>query len=185
MIQIRDEIASDAAAREHLLDACFGPARFLKTSHRLREGRLPARGLALTAVRDETLVGTVRLWDVETGCGRPALLLGPLAVDPTLQGLGLGGTLMRAALATAAELGHGAVLLVGDAPYYARFGFEQTRADALYMPGPFERERFLGLELEVGALAGAEGVLRAAGAFEGLPEVAAEAAAVAARRRAA
>lgn len=185
MIQIRDEIASDAVAREHLLDACFGPGRFLKTSQRLREGRLPARGLALSAVQGETLVGTVRLWDVETGCGRPALLLGPLAVDQAVQGVGLGGLLMREVLAKATECGHGAVLLVGDAPYYARFGFEQAKADALYMPGPFERERFLGLELKAGALAGAEGVLRATGAFEVLPEIAAEAAAVAARRRAA
>lgn len=185
MIQIRDEIAADAAAREHMLDACFGPSRFLKTSQRLREGRLPSRGLALSAVRDDVLVGTVRLWDVETGCGRPALLLGPLAVDPALQGVGLGGTLMRAALARAADLGHGAVLLVGDAPYYARFGFAQAKADALYMPGPFERERFLGLELRADALEGAEGVLRATGAFEVLPEAAAEAAAVAARRHAA
>lgn len=185
MIQIRNEIPSDVGAREHLLEACFGPGRFLKTSQRLREGRRPACGLALSAVRGEGLVGTVRLWDVETGCGRPALLLGPLAVDPALQGTGLGGTLMRAALAGAADLGHGAVLLVGDAPYYARFGFEQAKAGALYMPGPFERERFLGLELRAGALAGAEGALRATGAFEGQPEVAAEAAAVAARRRAA
>ena len=82
-------------------------------------------------------------------------------------------------------IGHGAVLLVGDAPYYARFGFAQAKADALYMPGPFERERFLGLELRADALEGAEGVLRATGAFEVLPEAAAEAAAVAARRHAA
>ncbi|MEH3118637.1 MAG: N-acetyltransferase [Methylorubrum populi] len=185
MIQIRDEIASDVAARERLLNACFGPGRFLKTSQRLREGRLPARGLALSAVRGEGLVGTVRLWDVETGCGRPALLLGPLAVDPTLQGAGLGGALMRAAIARATEQGRGAVLLVGDAPYYARFGFEPAKAEALSMPGPFERERFLGLELRAGALARVEGVLRATGAIEERPEVAAAAAAGAARRRAA
>lgn len=185
MIQIRDEIAFDGTARERLLDACFGQGRFLKTSQRLREGRQPSRGLALSAVRDEALVGTVRLWDVETGCGRPALLLGPLAVDPAMQGVGLGGALMRAALAMAADLGHGAVLLVGDAPYYARFGFAQAKAANLAMPGPFERERFLGLELKAGALEGAEGVLRATGAFEVLPDGAAEAIAAAARRRAA
>ncbi len=127
MIQIRDEIASDVAARERLLDACFGPSRFLKTSQRLREGRLPAQGLALTAVQDDQLVGTVRLWEVATGCGRPALLLGPLAVDSTVQGAGLGGALMREALKRAADFGHAAVLLVGDAPYYARFGFAEER----------------------------------------------------------
>jgi GNAT superfamily N-acetyltransferase len=132
MIQIRDEIASDAAARERLLDACFGPARVLKTSQRLREGRLPARGLALTATRGDTLVGTVRLWDVATGCGRPALLLGPLAVDPALQGAGLGGALMRTALTRAADLGHGAVLLVGVTPASAsrRNGWPTSRCPA-------------------------------------------------------
>ena len=185
MIQIRDEIASDIAARERLLDACFGPGRFLKTSQRLREGRLPASGLALTAAREGRVVGTVRLWEVETGCGRPALLLGPLAVDPALQGEGLGGRLMRAALARAADFGHGAVLLVGDAPYYARFGFAPERATGLAMPGPFERERFLGLDLVPGSLDGAAGTLRATGALDTLPEVAVETAAVAARRQAA
>ncbi|GJE25395.1 GNAT family N-acetyltransferase [Methylobacterium organophilum] len=189
MIQIRDEIASDVAARERLLDACFGPGRFLKSSQRLREGRLPAEGLALAATDDEgRLVGTVRLWDVETGCGRPALLLGPLAVDPALQGAGLGGRLMRAALARAAGLGHAAVLLVGDAPYYARFGFAPEKAEALFMPGPFERERFLGLELTPGALAGAAGTLRPTGAPDRVPLVAQGAVgadAAAARRQAA
>lgn len=185
MIQIRDEITSDVAARERLLDACFGPSRFLKTSQRLREGRLPAEGLALTAVRGEKCVGTVRLWNVETGCGRPALLLGPLAVDPALQGAGLGGALMRRALTRATELGHGAVLLVGDAPYYARFGFAGERTAGLAMPGPFERVRFLGLDLIPGALDGAEGVLQATGRLAPLPEIAAEAVGVASRRQAA
>ncbi|KQT46641.1 GCN5 family acetyltransferase [Methylobacterium sp. Leaf456] len=185
MIQIRDEIAADVAARERLLDACFGPIRFLKTSQRLREGCLPARGLALAAVSGEKLVGTVRLWEVATGCGRPALLLGPLAVDPSLQGEGFGGRLMRAALARAADLGHAAVLLVGDAPYYARFGFAEARAAGLAMPGPFERARFLGLELVDGALKGATGTLQATGRLAPVPEIAAETAAVASRRQAA
>lgn len=185
MIQIRDEIASDVAARERLLDACFGPVRFLKTSQRLREGRLPAQGLALTAVQGDKLVGTVRLWEVATGCGRPALLLGPLAVDPSVQGAGLGGALMRDALARAADLGHEAVLLVGDAPYYARFGFAEARAAGLTMPGPFERARFLGLDLTANALDGATGVLQATGRLAPVPEIAAEAVGAAARRQAA
>ncbi len=185
MIQIRDEIAFDVAARERLLDACFGPSRLLKTSQRLREGRLPARGLALSAMHDGKLVGTVRLWDVATGCGRPALLLGPLAVDPSLQGECLGGRLMRAALARATALGHAAVLLVGDAPYYARFSFSGAQAAGLAMPGPFERARFLGLELAAGALTDATGTLQATGRLAPAPEIAAETAAVASRRQAA
>ena len=182
MIEIRTEHAADVAQRERLLDACFGPNRFAKTSERLREGRLPARGLAFSAMRAGRLVGTVRLWNVEAGdC--PALLLGPLAVDPSIQRQGLGRVMMQAALGRAEALGHGAVLLVGDAPYYARFGFDGAVAADLAMPGPFERQRFLGLELRADALAGAQGILRPAGALapaETVPAFAAEA-----RRRAA
>ena len=183
MLEIREEHLSDVAGRERLLDACFGPSRFAKTSERLREGRLPARGLALTATRRGRLVGTVRLWHVEAGPARPALLLGPLAVDPAIHGQGLGKVMMHAALGRAEALGHGAVLLVGDAPYYARFGFDPDLAADLWLPGPFERERFLGLELREGALAGAEGLVRPTGIpapAEAIPAVAAEA-----RRRAA
>lgn len=183
MIEIRDEHLGDVAARERLLDACFGASRFAKTSERLREGRLPARGLALSATRGGRLVGTVRLWHVEAGAGRPALLLGPLAVEPGLQRQGLGKVIMHAVLGRAEARGHGAVLLVGDAPYYARFGFDQALAGGLALPGPFERERFLGLELRAGALAGASGLLRATGALAPVPAVAAIAAE--ARRQAA
>lgn len=186
MIEIRAEHAHDIAAREALLDACFGPTRRAKTSERLREGRRPARGLAFAAIRGGRLVGTLRLWHVEAGrgdaCSRPALLLGPLAVDPAIQGQGLGRVMMQAALGRAESLGHAAVLLVGDAPYYARFGFSERPASGLTLPGPFERARFLGLELRPGALADAEGLVRATGVM--LPE-AVPAGAVAARRRAA
>jgi predicted N-acetyltransferase YhbS len=171
MITIREEIASDVPAREALLDRCLGERRTAKSSERLREGRLPAQGLALTAERDGAVVATVRLWHVEA-VGVPALLLGPLAVAPELQGEGLGKAMMREALWRAACRGHGAVLLVGDAAYYERFGFSGDVADDLAMPGPVERERFLGLELRDGALAGAHGVLSATGelfAPEALP----------------
>ncbi|WP_332680955.1 GNAT family N-acetyltransferase [Bosea sp. (in: a-proteobacteria)] len=162
MITIREEIAADVAARELLLDRCLGERRSAKSSERLREGRLPAQGLALTAERDGAVIATVRLWHVEAD-GRPALLLGPLAVAPELQGEGLGGTMMREAIGRAAALGHGAILLVGDAPYYQRFGFSAAPMAGLAMPGPVERERFLGLELRPGALDGVSGLLRPAG----------------------
>ena len=164
MITIREEIASDVPAREALLDRCLGERRSAKSSERLREGRLPAEGLALTAERDGTVVATIRLWHVEAD-GRPALLLGPLAVSPELQGEGLGKAMMREAIWRAACRGHGAILLVGDAPYYERFGFTAAPMAELAMPGPVERERFLGLELRDGALDGARGVLRATGAL--------------------
>ena len=119
---IRAERASDAAPRETLLDACFGVNRSLRTCQRLRDGREPAEGLAFSAVRQGRLIGTVRLWHVEAG-GVPALVLGPLAVDSSCRGLGVGAALVNHALAAAQRLGHGAVILLGDAPYYIRFGF--------------------------------------------------------------
>lgn len=185
MIQIRDEIASDIGARERLLDACFGQNRWAKTSDRLREGRVPADDLSFSAEdADGRLVGTVRLWHVGAG-DRPALLLGPLAVDPSMQGCGLGARLMRVALGQARILGHAAVLLVGDAPYYARFGFSPARAAGLFMPGPFERARLLGLDLVAGALDGAGGILQPTSAFAPIPLLAADTVAAEVRRQAA
>ena len=118
MIAIRQERKTDAAAREHLLDRAYGPARFTKCSARLREDRLPAQGLSFVATDEGRIVGSVRLWDVSAGPGRRALLLGPLAVSPEHQGSGIGGKLMKQAIAAARMRGHGAILLVGDAPYY-------------------------------------------------------------------
>jgi predicted N-acetyltransferase YhbS len=160
---IRAERASDVIAREALLNACFGANRQLRTCQRLRDGRTPAEGLAFTAVHQGRLVGTVRLWHVSAG-GTPALVLGPLAVDPSCRALGLGAALMRHALTAATARGHGAVILLGDAPYYARFGFSAHKAANLSLPGPFERERLLGLELRDGALEGARGLIVPTGA---------------------
>lgn len=160
---IEAETNRDVAAREALLDRAMGPGRRRKSSEKIRRGRLPAQGLAFVA-RDETgrVLGTVRLWDVEAG-ERRALLLGPLAVDPSMKSAGIGSALMRHAVAEASRLGHGAILLVGDPPYYARFGFSADRTDGLAMPGPYEKHRFLALELRAGALDGARGVLKATG----------------------
>jgi predicted N-acetyltransferase YhbS len=160
---IRAERASDVVAREALLDACFGANRHTRTCQRLRDGRAPADGLALSAVREGRLVGTVRLWHVSAG-GIPALVLGPLAVDNTCRQLGVGAALMDHALAAATARGHRAVLLLGDAPYYARFGFSADKTGELSLPGPFERDRLLGLELSEGALDGAWGMIGPTGA---------------------
>lgn len=164
MTDIVLETVEDVAAREALLDLCLGEDRRAKSSERLREGRLPAEGLAFSAHGpDGRLVGTVRLWNVSVGPGRAALLLGPLAVHPWFRKDGLGGALMRAAIAGARDRGHGAVVLVGDAPYYARFGFSAAQTGGLWMPGPFDRNRLLGLELKAGALEGARGLIGATG----------------------
>ncbi|MEI9409017.1 N-acetyltransferase [Mesorhizobium salmacidum] len=158
------ETVADVAAREALLDRAMGPKRKTKSSEKLRRGRRPSEGLAFVA-RDASggLAGTVRLWDVTLGEGGPALLLGPLAVDPSLKSAGIGSALMRHAIAEAARLGHAAILLVGDEPYYGRFGFSAARTGALAMPGPYERHRLLALELVEGALDGAQGTLKATG----------------------
>ena len=160
---IRAERASDVAAREALLDACFGENRHTRTCQRLRDGRAPAEGLALSAVRQGRLVGSVRLWHVSVG-GIPALMLGPLAVEASSRQLGAGAALMAHALAAAKARGHRAVILLGDAPYYARFGFSAAKTGQLSLPGAFERERLLGLELAEGALDGAWGMIAATGA---------------------
>jgi predicted N-acetyltransferase YhbS len=155
---IRAERASDVVAREALLDACFGENRQLRTCQRLRDRRAPAEGLAFSALAEGRLVGTLRLWHVSAG-GVPALVLGPLAVDPWCRKLGVGAALVKHALIAAEVRGHGAVILLGDAPYYARFGFSTLKTGELSLPGPFERDRLLGLELSEGALDGAWGMI--------------------------
>lgn len=167
--RIDAENPSDVVARERLLDRMMGPGRKLKSSETLRRNRVPAEGLALVA-RDASghVIGTVRLWNVEAGVTRdgiriPALLLGPVAVDADHEGKGIGSALMRAAILEAKQRGHGAILLVGDAPYYERFGFSSAKTETLMMPGPFARERFLALELTDRWLEGAAGMLVASG----------------------
>ncbi|PDV88275.1 GNAT family N-acetyltransferase [Rhizobium sp. H4] len=159
------ENPSDVVARENLLDRVMGPDRRKKSSEKIRRNRVPAEGLALVARdRDGHVIGSVRLWNIEAGvndAGTPinALLLGPLAVDSRHGGKGIGAALMRAAILEAKNRGHGAVLLVGDAAYYERFGFFAEKARHLVMPGPFERSRFLALELTEGWLDGAAGMI--------------------------
>jgi predicted N-acetyltransferase YhbS len=163
MINIREERAGELVAREALLDAAYGDARFTKASERLREGRLPAKGLSLVALERGQIVGTIRLWHVTAGPGRPALLLGPLAVHPDHRNRGIGSALVSRALTRARLGGCRAVLLVGDAAYYGRFGFTAEQTGDLWMPGRFDRDRLLALELRPGGLAGAQGLISATG----------------------
>jgi len=171
MVTIRNETFGDIDAREGLLDRVWGPARFQKTAERLREGREPAEGLSLIAEHDGDVVGTVRLWHVCAGPGRPALLLGPLAVDETWRGQGIGGALTQRAVAAARRRRYRAVLLVGDAAYYQRFGFSTEKTGSLWLPGPYERDRLLARELAPGALDGARGLIGATGRKESVPSI--------------
>ena len=163
MITIRCETPSDIAMREAILDAALGQNRLKKASEKLRRNRLPAEKLSFVAHKaNGQLAGTVRLWHVMAGA-KPALLLGPLAVDTAHHGAGIGSMLMQAAIAEARILGHGAILLVGDEPYYQRFGFSGVHTGHLVMPAPVDPARFLALELEKDALSGAVGAVMAAG----------------------
>ena len=152
---------SDQPLIEQLLDIAFGIDRRVKTSYRLREGSTPADGLSLV-VRDAEvgLAGSISFWPLAIGStGTPALLLGPLVVHPKRQNLGVGLTLMREGLGLAKGCGHRFVILVGDAPYYARVGFQKLPEGQLTMPGPVDPERFLYVELVPGALAEMHGLV--------------------------
>jgi predicted N-acetyltransferase YhbS len=162
-LTIASESPADSRARERLLDEAFGLARSGKTAERLREGRLPARGLAVVAKDAGELIGALRMWHILAG-EVPGLLLGPLAVAKACRSRGVGRRLMAEALFRAARAGHKAVLLVGDAAYYEPFGFSRHHTLGLVLPGPVDEARFLGLELKGGALQAARGFVVAAGA---------------------
>lgn len=166
MLRLAEETADDWWEVEALLDLCFAPGREALSSYRLRDGVAPVAALCLLARdADGFLAGAIRNWPVriEGAAGRTwALLLGPVAVHPTRQGEGLGATLILRVLEDAAEGGWSRVILVGDLPYYRRFGFR--RLEGVTMPPPTNPERVLGVELREGAWEGVTGrVVRALG----------------------
>lgn len=153
--RLEEETEDDWWEVEALYDLCFAPGRTALSSYRLREGVPTVAPLCLT-LRDEegTLVAVIRYWPALIG-EEDVLLLGPVAVHPTRQGEGLGGLLIHESLAEARRLGWERVLLVGDAPYYSRFGFR--RLEGVEMPPPTNPDRVLGLELKAGAWKGVAG----------------------------
>jgi predicted N-acetyltransferase YhbS len=159
MITLKTERDEHAPAIERLLDASFGESRWHKTCQLLRDGQSPVRDLSLVALGRGALVGTVRLWTVNAG-RRRALLLGPLAVDPSWQDQGVGAALMKEALRLAKGRGETSVILVGDEEYYGKFGFKADATTGLHLPGPVDRKRFLANELVAGALQGVKGDVR-------------------------
>lgn len=152
MYEICPETPDDEYEVEALYDLCFAPGRTALSSYRLRDGVPRVADLCLV-LRDPggIVLAAIRYWPARVG-GRAVLLLGPVAVHPTAQGEGLGGLLMRDSLTRARRLGWGRVLLVGDLPYYSRFGFH--RLERVEMPPPTNPDRVLGLELREGAWAG-------------------------------
>lgn len=159
--ELSPTLAADQTAVDHLLDLAFGLSRRTKTSYRLREGNTAAAGLSFV-VRDPDLgiVGTISHWPLAIGAvGTHALLLGPIAVHPQRQNMGIGLVLMRDSLARAKALGHRLVLLIGDAPYYERVGFKQVPDGTMLLPGPHDPKRFMYLDLVEGSLTGASGLV--------------------------
>lgn len=147
-MEITRERPEDWHEVEALMDLCFAPGRTALSSYRLRDGVDPVRELCLILRADGIIRAAIRYWPVRIGA-HDALLLGPIAVHPTAQGEGLGAWLMQESLGRARDTGWPRVMLVGDAPYYSRFGF--ARLDHVEMPPPTNPDRVLGLELQPGA----------------------------------
>ena len=154
---IRLETDGDAFVLSELSAQAFGPGRFARSAYRVREGVPPVQALSLCAVLDARLVGGIRFTSIRIGDGEGALLLGPLVVDPAEKGKGYGKALVEEGLARAKAEGFRLVLLVGDMPYYGRFGFQPVPPGRITLPGPVDPARLLALELVPGALAGATG----------------------------
>lgn len=155
MYQMKPERAEDHWEVEALYDTCFAPGREALSSYRLRDGVPPVAGLSHVARdADGILAGAIRYWPVRIGTAE-ALLLGPVAVHPTRQGEGLGGLLIEDSLVHAAPLGWARVMLVGDAPYYERFGF--SLLSDVVMPPPTNPARVLGRDLVPDAWLGIAG----------------------------
>lgn len=162
MFRFTPETEADHQEVEYLLDTTFAPGRTALSSYRLREGVAPIKGLSLVA-RDEydILAGCIRYWPIRIGTrGDAALLLGPVAVHPTRQGEGLGALLINESLSLAAAQGWTRVVLVGDEPYYKRFGFSRDLARNLDYPPPTNPDRLLAQDLVPGAFAGVTGMVR-------------------------
>ena len=157
MYRLEEETDEDWWEVEALYDLCFGPGRTALSSYRLRDGVAMVAGLCHVLRDGEgVLAAVIRYWPVLVG-GSPVLLLGPVAVHPTRQGEGLGGLLIHESLAEARRLGWQRAMLVGDAPYYRRFGF--ARIDGVEMPPPTNPDRVLALELQPGAWGGVRGAV--------------------------
>lgn len=149
---------ADIPAIDKLDDRAFGPGRFALTAYRLREGVAPDFALSCAARVGTLLVGANRMTPIR--CGEtPAMLLGPLTVDPPFRSRGIAKAMIECSLEAARAAGHGLVMLIGDEPYYKRFGFKRSPGGRLTMPGPIDPSRLLYLELADGAFEGVAGVI--------------------------
>jgi predicted N-acetyltransferase YhbS len=158
--EIRLETDGDAQILSDLSAQAFGPGRFARSAYRVREGVPPVKALCLCALLGERLIGGIRFTAISVGGEGGASLLGPLVVEPGEKGKGFGKALVAEGLARARLEGFGLILLVGDMPYYGRFGFQPVPPGQIRMPGPVDPARLLAAELIPGALARAIGEVR-------------------------
>ena len=159
-LTILPETADDAVAIERLHERTFGPGRYARTAFRIREGRGHLLALSFTARIGTLLVGSLRLTPIYIG-ETPALLLGPLTVEPPFRERGIGSALIKRALKDAQAGGHKLVVLVGDEPFYGKLGFKRIAKGQVKMPGPVDPARLLVAELVPGAFEGVSGLIRA------------------------
>ncbi|EEY05096.1 conserved hypothetical protein [Brucella neotomae 5K33] len=163
MQQLELTYAQECPAHDIEIEAinaeAFGPGRFTRAAHFIREGGPHDLNLSFVALMGGIVVGSVRLTPIIVG-QTLALLLGPLAVRPEWKKRGIGGRLMRMALEAAAKAGHKLVILVGDEPYYGPFGFKPVQPGSMVMPAPVDPRRMLACELSAGALNGVKGIVR-------------------------
>src|SRR5580658_4963364 len=156
---LEPETPEDADSIERLNERVFGPGRFAKTAYRLREEAEADLSLSFVARVGTLLVGANRMTPIFIG-PMPALLLGPLIVEPVFRSQGIGEALVARSLEAAKQAGWKLVILVGDEPYYARMGFQRAPVGRILLPGPVDPTRLLYCELEPGALAAAQGEVR-------------------------
>ncbi|ATU93644.1 GNAT family N-acetyltransferase [Phyllobacterium zundukense] len=147
------------AAIEDINKEAFGPGRFARAAYRIREGGPHDRSLSFVASNGEHVVASVRLAPILIG-DTPAMLLGPLAVRPAWKNQGIGAALMRTSMEAARLAGHRLVILVGDEPYYAPFGFRPITGHQIVMPAPVDPARFLACELAPRSLENVQGQVR-------------------------
>jgi len=158
-LTILPETADDALALERLHERTFGPGRYAKTAYRIREGAGHRPELSFTARIGTLLVGSVQLTPIRIG-ETPALLLGPLTIEPPFRERGIGQALIERAVAEARAKGHRLIVLVGDEPYYAKAGFKRIPKGRASMPGPVDPARLLVAELAAGAFENVSGPIR-------------------------
>jgi len=158
-IDLNTEAPDDGAVIDKLHERAFGPGRFARTAFRLREGVAPHPDLSFVARIGSMIVGSIRLTPIHIG-EHPALLLGPLTVEPAFRSRGIGLALMQASLNASTKAGHKLIILVGDEPYYGRVGFKRITPGRVVLPGPVDPLRLLVKELAEGAFGGVAGPAR-------------------------